>query len=168
MKVSLFFFVVVLSLASAASVQALGRSTAAAALGAGVVPEETHTSFRELVRAAARHALNFHKNTPLTPEQKISVKKVLEQHRAELHSLAGEGRSARQAMLAAAREAPDSAATRAAAERLGNVARDRALLTARMAAQVRPLLSAEQLQHLQQARVELEALGDQLTSTLSH
>lgn len=52
------------------------------------------------------------------------------------------------------------AATRSAAEKLGDVTRDRALLIAKIGAEVRPLLTPEQQKHIEAARGELESLVD--------
>lgn len=60
----------------------------------------------------------------------------------------------------AAKKDANSAATRSAAEKLGDVTRDRALLIAKIGAEVRPLLTPEQQKHIEAARGELESLVD--------
>jgi hypothetical protein len=60
----------------------------------------------------------------------------------------------------------DAAATRAAAEKLGTVARDGALLAARILGEVRPLLTPDQVSRIQSARTELESLIDNTLANL--
>ena len=58
----------------------------------------------------------------------------------------------------------DSAEAKAAASRIGEVARDRALLVGRLATEIKPLLTAEQVGKLQSARSEIEEMIDQAAS----
>ena len=125
-----------------------------------LLPEKHGSAMREIVRAAVRHFLNFRKETPLSAEQRASVAKILELHRDEIRAQMTQGRDARRAMAEAAKKDANSAATRSAAEKLGDVTRDRALLIAKIGAEVRPLLTPEQQKHIEAARGELESLVD--------
>jgi len=107
-----------------------------------------------------RHVLNFRKESPLSAEQRASVQKILESHRDEICAQMTQGRDARRAMADAAKKDANSAATRAAAEKIGDVTRDRALLIAKIGAEVRPLLTPQQQKHIETARGELESLVD--------
>lgn len=133
----------------------------AATSSSDTLPPEKHGSaLREIVRTAVRHFLNFRKETPLSAEQRASVTKILESHRDEIRAQMTQGRDARRAMAEAAKKDANSAATRSAAEKLGDVTRDRALLIAKIGAEVRPLLTPEQQKHIEAARGELESLVD--------
>lgn len=154
MKTLTLSLLAVFSLATAIPAMAFGRS---ADIGEGIIPDQTRSSIREIVRTAVRHFLNFRKQTPLSEEQKTAISRILAEHRAEIHAQISEGRSARQAMEAAVKE---NGNTKAAAEKIGAAARDRALLMARIGAQVRPLLTPEQQKHLEEARSEMDGLVD--------
>ncbi|MCX6849907.1 MAG: Spy/CpxP family protein refolding chaperone [Verrucomicrobia bacterium] len=106
---------------------------------------------------AVRHFLNFRKQTPLSEEQKAAIGKILAENREEIRAQINQGRSARHAMEAAVKE---NGSTKAAAEKIGDAARDRALLMARIGAQVRPLLTPAQQKQLEDARAEIEGLVD--------
>ena len=157
MKSTLILLLIGLSLATATPAMALGRK---ADIGAGIVPEETRSSAREVIRTAVRHFLNFRKETPLSDEQKASISKILQEHRPEIQAQLAQGRDARRAMETAARENATSPATKAAAEKIGDIARDRALLMARISAKVRPLLTPEQQKQIESAREEIDSLVD--------
>jgi len=141
-------------LATAMPAMAFGRSFD---IGEGIIPDQTRSSIREIVRTAARHFLNFRKQTPLSEEQKVAISKVLAEHREEIRAQINQGRAARHAMEAAVKEDGNA---KAAAEKIGDAARDRALLMTRIGAQVRPLLTAEQQKRLEEARGEIEGLVD--------
>lgn len=142
----------------AASVTGIGF--AAASSSDTLLPEKHGSAIREIVRTAVRHVLNFRKETPLTAEQRASVSKILESHRDEIRAQMNQGREARRTITEAAKKDANSTATRAAAEKLGDVTRDRAMLIAKIGAEVRPLLTAEQQKHIETARGELESLVD--------
>lgn len=131
-----------------------------------LLPEKHGSTVREIVRTAVRHFLNFRKESPLSAEQRASVQKILESHRTEIRAQMTQGRDARRAMAEAAKKDANSAATRAAAEKLGDVTRDRALFIAKIGAEVRPLLTPEQQKHIEAARGELESLVDAAMSQI--
>ena len=137
-----------------------GIGFAAASSSDTLLPEKHGSAIREIVRTAVRHVVNFRKETPLTAEQRASVAKILETHREEIRTQMTKGRDARRAMAEAAKKDANSAATRAAAEKLGDLTRDRALLIAKIGSEVRPLLTPEQQKHIETARGELESLVD--------
>lgn len=143
-----------------------GIGMAATSSSNTVLPEKHASSLREIARTAVRHLLNFRKETPLSAEQRASVAKILETHREEIRTQMTKGRDARCAMAEAAKKDANSAATRAAAEKIGDVTRDRALLVAKIGAEVRPLLTPEQLKHIETARGELESLVDAALSQI--
>ncbi|MGC4016240.1 MAG: hypothetical protein QM755_17215 [Luteolibacter sp.] len=65
---------------------------------------------------------------------------------------------------AASSHGAESAEAKAAASHIGDVARDRALLVARIASEIKPLLTADQIGKLQSARSEIEEMIDQAAS----
>ncbi|OYW74703.1 MAG: hypothetical protein B7Z37_16570 [Verrucomicrobia bacterium 12-59-8] len=154
MKTLILSLLAVFGLATAIPAMAFGRS---ADIGEGIIPDQTRSSIREVVRAAVRHFLNFRKQTPLSEEQKAAISKILAEHREEIAAQINQGRMARHAMEAAVKE---NGSTKAAAEKIGDAARDRALLMARIGAQVRPLLTPEQQKQIEAARSEVEGLVD--------
>lgn len=137
-----------------------GSGMAATSSSDTLLPEKHGSAVREIVRTAVRHFLNFRKESPLSAEQRASVTKILESHRDEIRAQMTKGRDARRAMAEAAKKDANSAATRSAAEKLGDVTCDRALLIAKIGAEVRPLLTPEQQKHIEAARGELESLVD--------
>ncbi len=154
MKTLTLSLMAVFGLATAIPAMALGRSFD---IGEGIIPDQTRSSIREIVRTAVRHVLNFRKQTPLSEEQKTAISKMLAEHREEIRAQINQGRTAHHAMEKAMKE---NGSTKAAAEKIGDAARDRALLMARIGAQVRPLLTAAQQKQLEDAHTEIEGLVD--------
>jgi Spy/CpxP family protein refolding chaperone len=154
MKTLTLSLLAVFGLATAVPAMAFGRSFD---LGEGIIPAAASSSIREILRTTARHFLNFRKQTPLSDEQKTALSKILAEHREEIRAQIKEGREARHAMEKAVKE---NGSTKAAAEKIGDAARDRALLMARIATQVRPLLTPEQQKQIEHARGEIEELVD--------
>ncbi len=154
MKILILTLLAVFGLVTAVPAMAFGRS---AEIGEGIIPDQTRSSIREIVRTAVRHFLNFRKQTPLSEEQKAAIAKILAENREEIRAQINQGRSARHAMEAAVKE---NGSTKAAAEKIGDAARDRALLMARIGSQVRPLLIPAQQKQLEDARAEIEGLVD--------
>ncbi|MCW0220031.1 MAG: hypothetical protein OJI67_17025 [Prosthecobacter sp.] len=130
-------------------------------LGEGILPEASRDSIREVVRTVARHALNFRKETPLSDEQREKLAAVLEPYRAEVRAVIERGREVRKTYAEIVKKhGPESAQAREAAEKIGTLARDRALLIARIGVEAKPLLTVEQQQRLDTARQEVESLVD--------
>jgi len=122
---------------------------------------------RTLASTAMRHFLNFRNETPLSAEQKQAIAAIVQSHRDEIQSQIRKGTEARREMATVAEaQGADAAATRAAAEKLGAVARDGALLAARILGEVRPLLTPDQVARIQSARTELESLIDHTLASL--
>lgn len=154
MKTLTLSLLAVFGLATAIPAMAFGRS---ADIGEGIIPDQNRNSIREIVRTAVRHLLNFRKQTPLSEEQKAAISKILAEHREEIRAQINQGCAARHAMEAAVKE---NGSTKAAAEKIGDAARDRALLMARIGVQARPLLTSEQQKLLETGRSEIEGLVD--------
>ena len=136
-------------------------------IGENILPAATRHHLREIAQAVTRNFLNFRKETPLSPDQRQKISEILETHRADIHSLIVRGRDARRTCVSTVKSSgPEAAATREAAEKIGTVARDRALLMARMGSEVRPLLSPGQQQRLESGREEIEGLIDQALASV--
>ncbi len=130
-------------------------------LGDDFFPGQGHGKFREVMRTAMRHLLNFRHETPLSDEQKQKARAVMESHRSEIQAQIEKGRDARRSMLGLVKTSgPDDTAVREAADKIGNAARDRALLFAKVAREIRPLLTPEQLKRIETARTEIESEVD--------
>ncbi len=141
--------------------KASAENSVAGVFGEDFNPGQGHGKFREVIRTAMRHLLNFRHETPLTAEQKQKARSVMESHRSEIHTQMEKGRDARRAMFhAVTASGPDAAATKEAADKIGNAARDRALLMAKVASEIKPLLTAEQLKRVEAARTEIESEVD--------
>lgn len=160
----------VLGAAGFTAIPALAKASSetgvAGVLGEDFLPGQGHGKFREVIRTAIRHLLNFRHETPLSAEQKQKAQGVLESHRSEIRSQMEKGRDARRAMMAAVKESgSDAVATREAADKIGNAARDRALLMAKVASEIKPLLTPEQLKRVESARAEIESEVDAAFAT---
>lgn len=154
MKTLTLSLLAVFGLATSIPAMAFGRVSD---IGEGIIPDAARSSIREVLRTAARHLLNFRKQTPLSDEQKTALSKILAEHREEIRAQIKKSRDARHAMEAAVKDKGD---TKAAADKIGDAARDRALLMARIGAQVRPLLTPEQQKYIEDARSEIDTLVD--------
>jgi len=101
----------------------------------------------------------------LTDTQRDEIRKVLSSHREEIRHQWETGRGARENMRETVNaHGVESAEAKAAASRIGDAARDRALLVARIATEIKPLLNADQIRKLQSARSEIEEMIDQAAS----
>lgn len=155
----------VLGAAGFTAIPALAKASSetgvAGVLGEDFLPGQGHGKFREVIRTAMRNLMNFRHETPLSTEQKQKARSVIESHRSEIHAQLEKGRDARRTMLGLMKTSgPDDAATREAADKIGNAARDRALLIAKVASEIRPLLTPEQLKRIETARTEIESQVD--------
>lgn len=158
MKTLILTLVAVGGLCTAVPAMALGRGSD---IGEGILPDQTRASLRETVRCAVRHFLNFRKETPLSETQKTAIGKILAENRPAIRAQAAKGRDARRAMADAVKSGePNSAAAKAAAAKIGEAARERALLAARIGSKVLPLLTPEQQENLDKSRLEIEGLVD--------
>ncbi len=160
MKTLVASILIATSFAATASAQDIGQ---------GIVPDSARQSVRTIITSAVRNFLNFRRNTPLSDTQRQQIAAVLEIHRPEIHSMITRARDARRAYAAVVKaQGPDAFPTKQAAQKLGDVARDRALLIAKVAVQVRPLLTAEQQKAIESAREEIEGLVDQSLALASN
>jgi len=125
----------------------------------GMLSSEADGPFKEIRLTAVRHLLNFRKETPLTDEQKSQVKEIFRTHRSEIKTQFEKSREARQLMQKTVKEkGADDVATKAAAQAIGDAARERALLAAKISSEIRPLLTAAQQERLEAARAEIDPL----------
>ncbi len=122
---------------------------------------KTRGTLRTWVQTAVRHLLNFGHETPLNEAQRSQVSSVIEKYRPQVHDLMERGRDTRRGFEEVVKkEGPESARARQSAEGVADVARDRALLMAKIGSEIRPLLTPAQQQHLEEMRTELRALMD--------
>lgn len=140
------------------------NAIAVAPLGKGPLTElgAGFSGLRGIKEAVLRHFLNFRKETPLSAEQKQKVGDILKSHRKEIRAQFEKGRAARHAMQAAVKQGgADTPATQEAAKQIGEASRERALLSALITREVRPLLTEAQKTRIEAARAEIEALVDE-------
>lgn len=133
---------------------ALITATSATAVFAANPSDEVllrQAKVREVVRTVVRNLMDFRKETPLSDEQKTRIREVVQTYHSDMRQQAETGKAAREAFRKAAAESPDSKETLAAAEAIGNAARDQALLAARIRAEVRPILTPEQQDSIESA-----------------
>jgi len=101
----------------------------------------------------------------LTDTQRGEIKKILVSHRDEIRNQWQSGKTAREGMReAVTAHGADSAESKAAAAHIGESARDRALLVARIATEIKPLLTADQVSKLQSTRTDIEGMIDEAAS----
>lgn len=130
---------------------------------AGAAQEGPGAAIREWIASAAGHALAFRRETPLTGEQKEKVGEILSAHRGAITAQMRRAGEARRTFADTAKQSgASSPAALQAAERLGVSAKEGALLFAKIAEEVRPLLTPAQQARIDSARGELRALADRL------
>ena len=116
-------------------------------LSAGAFPGRGHAEFGPRLFGRIARALD------LTDDQKGRIKAILKSHATEIERQMKASAAARQAVHEAVLSQPvDEAAIRAAAQRLGDVHADGAVLFAKIKTEVQPILTEEQRQKIQTFR----------------
>lgn len=117
-------------------------------------------------KAIAGKLAELRDDLALTQEQKEKVRGVLQAHKSELKDQWVAGKNARGTMHSAVKEhGADSPEARTAADSLGRVSANRALLVAEIAAAVRPVLTPDQIKKLESAKGELLKWIEERSST---
>lgn len=147
----------------------------AAGIGAFVVqaaPSDTdvfmpeRAKARPVIQAIVRNLLNFRQQMPLSDEQKTKVRAVVDSHKAEILGQVKNARAARSAFHEAAKADPKSDAAVAAAGKIGEAAKNRALIAATIRSEVWPVLTEQQQQFAEKALNEVRAAAGQAISDL--
>jgi len=108
---------------------------------------------RETVREIFRLLLDFRSETPLTEEQKSQLRAVVAGEAGSIREMLREAREARSALEAAVRTyGVESWQASAAAQRIGRVAADRALLAAGLLTEAGRVLTPEQKERIAEMR----------------
>jgi len=116
-------------------------------LSAGAFPQRGHSEFGPRLFGRIARALD------LTDDQKSQIKAILKTHASEIETQMKASAAARRAVHEAVLAQPvDEAAIRAAAQRLGEVHADGAVLFAKIRTEVQPLLTEEQRAKIQKFR----------------
>jgi Spy/CpxP family protein refolding chaperone len=116
-------------------------------LSAGAFPQRGHSEFGPRVFSRIARALD------LSDDQKTQIKAILKSHSSEIETQMKASAAARQAVHEAVLAQPvDEAAIRAAAQRLGEIHADGAVLFAKIRTEVQPLLTDEQRAKIQKFR----------------
>jgi Spy/CpxP family protein refolding chaperone len=99
----------------------------------------------------------------LSADQRAQVRSVAQQHRDEVKVARRQVAEARAALEQAAESRPlDAGAVRAAADRLGVMVGERAVLRARIAGEIRQLLTPEQAERLDELKAQRRERQDAL------
>jgi periplasmic protein CpxP/Spy len=116
-------------------------------LSAGAFPQRGHSEFGPRLFGRIASALD------LTDDQKSQIKAILKTHASEIETQMTASAAARRAVHEAVLAQPvDEAAIRAAAQRLGEIHADGAVLFAKIRTEVQPLLTEEQRAKIQKFR----------------
>ena len=116
-------------------------------LSAGAFPQRGHSEFGPRIFGHIARALD------LSGDQKARIKTILKTHASEIETQMKASAAARQAVHDAVLAEPvDEATIRAAAERLGQVHADGAVLFAKIRTEVQPILTEEQQAKIQKFR----------------
>lgn len=109
---------------------------------------------RHALRGALRRWLAFREETPLTEPQRAQIREIVKPHRDEIRTQIAAMRDAHNQLHKATTKDGD---VKAAAEKVGEAARTGALLRARLAREIRPVLTPEQRQRLDSGIEEFQA-----------
>lgn len=141
-----------------AVVVALGLSAAALAgaksrhvqVSQAVGADEPGRPIANLIRNGVRRLVALKDDLELTDEQRNEIRETVKAHRDELVPAIKDVMAKRKALRAAVlAESPDESAIRAAAAALGESIGDAAVLASEVATEVKPILTDEQKQMLQ-------------------
>ena len=146
---------VLLAGAAAALEGAPATSERAAAPGGPMLGRLADTPLGRLVVGRVGRLLALRSKLDLTDEQRRQIGQVLQSHRRQiglaLQPVVAKRRALREAVAA---ETPDEKAIRAAAAELGQAVGDAAVLAAKVRAEVRGILTPEQIKLIEAARTE--------------
>ena len=147
------------SVLAGAGIAVLGvAGLVAGRLSAGAFPPGAHSDFGPRTFSRIARALD------LSDDQKSQVKAVLKTHASEIETQIKASATARRAVHAAVLAQPlDEAAIRAAAQTLGQVHADGAVLFAKIRAEVQPILTEEQRAKIQKLH---ERMGNRAESAV--
>jgi Spy/CpxP family protein refolding chaperone len=118
-------------------------------------PENLRGGMLDIVR----ELLNFREDADLTDKQRDHIKDVIASHKSEIEAQFQAGRNARRSMQeSVAAAGPESARTQNAADAVAAAARSRALLVAKIASEIRPILTADQLELAEATRERIDEI----------
>jgi Spy/CpxP family protein refolding chaperone len=116
-------------------------------LSAGAFPQRAHSEFGPRLFGRIARALD------LSDDQKTQIKTVVKSHASEIETQMKASAAARRAVHEAVFAQPvDEAAIRAAAQKLGQVHADGAVLFAKIRVEIQPILTEEQCAKIQKFR----------------
>ncbi len=116
---------------------------------------------RNLVQATLGRILTLRADLDVTPEQRMAIREVVEGYRPAIRPMLEKMVASRRALHeTVVAEQPNEAAIRHAAADMGATITEAALLASRVAAEVRPLLTAEQIARLQEFKVDQQFAVD--------
>jgi Spy/CpxP family protein refolding chaperone len=109
---------------------------------------------RHALRGALRRWLAFREETPLTEQQRAQIREIVKPHRDAIRTQITAMRDAHSQLHKATTKDGD---VQAAATKVGEAARNGALLRARLAREIRPVLTPEQCQRLDSGIEEFQS-----------
>jgi Spy/CpxP family protein refolding chaperone len=135
-------------------------ATLSLAIALSILPQTSSAAPEERTREVFIEKLkSLRSDLDLSSDQKDKIRSIIKSHQANLKAQWSSGKAARESMKKAnLNHGPDSAETRAAADAIGTIARNRSLLLAKIATEVRPVLNPEQLEKFEKARLEFDSL----------
>ncbi len=156
-----------LSLLSLGAAAVAGQAASAARIG-GWQPGSSGRPPGALIRQRLARLRVLKDDLALSDRQRQDIKETLKAHRRELvpliRAVADRRDDVREAVLA---ENPDEQAIRSAAESLGQAIGDLAVKASEVAGEIRPLITAEQLDTLREFRPDRRAALDELLDRFS-
>jgi Spy/CpxP family protein refolding chaperone len=102
----------------------------------------------------------------MTQDQKDQVKAILANHKAEIKDVAKENAQARKELAAAMANGTDVQTLKSAYDKVSAAGWDRVLLRNKISAEIKPILTPEQLQQLQKRKKLAGALTQRLIKRL--
>jgi len=139
----------------------LGVGTAMASPARGAQRRAPQTPMGRLAMANAGRAMTLRAELNLTEEQREEIKAIIEKRRPEMQpvvrKVVDKKRALREAVLA---ETPDERAIRRAADELGKAAGEVSVLASRIAGEIRPILTPEQIEKLEKFSEERDSSVD--------
>jgi Spy/CpxP family protein refolding chaperone len=103
----------------------------------------------------------------LTQDQKDQLKAILTNHQAEIKGVAKENAQARRELAAAMANGADQPTLKAAYEKVSNAGWDRVQLRSKISAEIKPILTPEQLQQLQNRKKLIENRAQRLINRMN-
>ena len=125
-------------------------------------PENAPEGPRGMVREIIMELMHLRKEAAIEEDQRAEIKGILKSHRSEIATQFKAARDARHAMQDAVEaKGQESAEAMQAVDAIAATARSRALLVAKIATEIRPVLTPEQMKLAKATRERTEDMVDE-------